>query len=97
MDLEQKVAHGIRAAEVLQNEAYIEAFDLIKQEILNKWQQSPARDLEGREKLYMMLGLLEKVQATLQSTMETGKISSKYLDYQKSLLEKGKDALLGRW
>jgi hypothetical protein len=97
MELEQEISLGIRAAEVLQNETYIQAYESIKQEIMTKWQQSPARDTEGRETLYLMLGLLEKVQATMQATMENGKVASQKLEYKKSLVQRGKDALLGNW
>ena len=67
MDLEQKTAHGIRAAEVLQSAVYIEAFELIKTELTTQWQQSPVwdaegkvTDAEGREKLWLMLAMLKQ-------------------------------------
>lgn len=97
MDLEQNLARGVRANEVLENEIYIEAFELIKQEIYTTWQQSPARDAEARETLYLMLKLMDKLKATMQSVMETGKLASLEMDYQKSKMQRVKETLLGDW
>ena len=88
MDLEQKTAHGIRAAEVLQSAVYIEAYELIKTELTTQWQQSPARDAEGREKLWLMLTMLAKVQATMERAIETGKLAQHQLGHQRTQQEK---------
>lgn len=82
MSLEQQSFMGDRAREVLENEAYQEAFASIEKELTESWKKSPARDVEGREKLWLMLALLTKVQTALQKTMDDGKLARKDLEYR---------------
>jgi hypothetical protein len=91
MTIEQDISKGGRAREVLESEVYLEAFETIKQEIMTTWSQSPSRDSEGREKLFLMLGMLNKVQSTLQTVMETGKIAQINLNHQRTLIERAKE------
>jgi hypothetical protein len=91
MTIEQDMYDGSRAREILESEVYIAAFETIKQEIMTTWQLSPSRDLEGREKLFLMLGMLNKVQSTLQIVMETGKIATINLQHQRTLMERAKE------
>jgi hypothetical protein len=91
MAIETDIAEGFTAKEILNSTVYLDAFEAIKQEILNIWSLSPSRDSEGREKLWMMLSMLNKVQATLQSTMESGQIAQVNLKHQQSMLDKAKE------
>ena len=75
MDIEQKIARGVEAQSLLNNELFNQAFTDIKSEILEQWQNSPARDIEGREKLFLMLKMAEKFKANLTRVIETGKIA----------------------
>ena len=93
MELEEKIARGFRAKEILGDEVYIESFEIVKMELYNAWESSPARDTEGREKLYLMMKLLAKVQLALQSTMETGMLAQETLKHRKSLLERAREAV----
>jgi hypothetical protein len=92
MELEEKIARGHRAKEILQDEVYIETFEIVKMELNLAWESSPARDTEGREKLYLMMKLLTKLQLALQTTMETGMLSQETLKHQKSLIQRAKEA-----
>ena len=92
MELGQRLYNGDRAREVLDNEAYQQAFADLKTEIADQWKNSPARDAEGREKLYLMLGLLNKIEGLLQQTLDTGKLAQLELEHQRSLAQKLKDA-----
>ena len=93
MEISERIYNGNRAKEVLENEVYQWAFDEIKKEIVDQWQQSPARDSEGREKLWLMQSLLNKLQQTLQTTLETGKLAEAELKHQRTLLERVRDAI----
>ena len=62
--LEQRLYEGDRAREVLENEAFIAAFDATEKEVIEQWTNSPARDVEGREKLWQYLMILRKVKAS---------------------------------
>lgn len=89
MTLEQRLYLASRAKEVTENEAYIDAFESIKTEIETQWQSSPARDTDGRERLWLMQSLLQKLQLTLQSTMDSGKLAQVEIDFrEKTRLQK---------
>lgn len=72
---EMEILRGERAQLLLQDELLIDAFTLIEEELTEQWQNSPARDQEGREKLWLSLKLLHKLQRNLVTVMETGKIA----------------------
>ena len=91
MEINQRIYNGDRAREVLENEAFAAAFDDIRQEITDQWKQSPVRDHEGREKLYELLRLTDKLEATLRRSLETGKLAVEELKYQRTLAERAKE------
>ncbi len=82
MTPEQEIYRANRAKEVIENEAYIEAFEMIHTEIKNQWETSPARDTTGRETLWLMQGLLKKLQSALEMTMQSGKLAQKELEHR---------------
>lgn len=90
MTLEQRLHAGSRAKEVLENEAFIEAFEAIEKEVIEQWTNSPARDQDGREKLWSYLHLLKKVRTHLVSTLETGKLAQVELQHQQSLKDRAR-------
>lgn len=93
MTLEQNLHNGSRAKEVLENEQFIAAFEAIEAELVESWKQSPARDAEGREKIWSYLGLLKKVKAHLVSTMETGKLAELELIHKQTMYDRARDGL----
>lgn len=90
MTPEQRVYNGDRAREVLENEVYQQVFHDLKTEIAEQWTKSPARDLEGREKLWLMQSLLSKLEAMLQTTLDTGKLARLDLDHKRTLAQRAK-------
>jgi hypothetical protein len=88
MNLEQRLYNGDRAREILENEVFTQVFDDIETEILTQWKSSPARDLEGREKLWQLLSLLGKLKSTLQTTLDTGKLAKLELEHKRSLAQR---------
>lgn len=93
MKPEQEIFLANRAKEVLENEAYLHAFESIHLEIFEQWKSSPARDQDGRESLWLMQSLLSKLQLTLQSTMQGGNLASADLRHKQTLLQRAKDLL----
>lgn len=94
--LEQRIYDGARAKEVLDNEAFAQAFADIEQEYTDAWKQSPARDAEGREKLYTMLRLMHKLKTTLEASLTDGKLAQAdlaHLQEKQSLLDRAKAAV----
>jgi len=90
MTLEGRIYNADRAKEVLENEAFQQVFADAKQEITEQWTKSPARDQEGREKLWLMLSLLNKLEAMLQSSLDSGKLAKAELQHQQTMLDRAK-------
>jgi hypothetical protein len=73
--LEAEINRGQKAAQLLAEPLIAEAFAVFANEVQERWSKSPARDAEGREKLYLMLKAAERVQAHLSSLIESGKLA----------------------
>lgn len=93
--VEQRLYDGSRAKEVLENEAFQQAFADIEQEVIEQWKSSPARDEAGREKLWIYLMLLKKVQTHLQSSLEGGKLAQLEVEHRNKVQEIAKAGM--RW
>lgn len=70
-----------RAKDLLRNELFIEAFDVLEKEMIGMWRQSGAQDIDQREAFWLALRLLERIKSHVVSIVETGKID-KILDKQ---------------
>jgi hypothetical protein len=73
--LEAEIQRGQKAAQILAEPLLIEALSALRKECFDKWQSSPARDAEGREKLFLMLKAADRVQAHLVSIIENGQMA----------------------
>lgn len=72
---ETEILRGERARQLLDDPLLQEAFALIEQEYQKAWQESPARDVEARELLYLSLKNLAKVKGHLVQVMESGMLA----------------------
>jgi hypothetical protein len=90
--IEQRIYDGNRAAEVLNNEAFQKAFADIEEQFVQAWKDSPARDVEGREKIWTCLGLLKKLKGSLEGSLETGKLAELDMLHKRNALERMKDS-----
>lgn len=88
MTTEKRIYDGNRAKEVLENEAFLAAFTDIENEVIEQWKNSPARDAEGREKLWQYRMLLQKVRTHLTTTMESGKLAQIELTRRQGVVER---------
>ena len=86
MSLTKDVERGQQAESVLQNPIYCEAYSLIEQGILKKWQESG--DAMEREELHKLQKLLGKVRSLMESTMRSGKVAAKELERKRKLSER---------
>ena len=48
-----------RAQSLIDDELLKEAFDVLKKDLMNRWQQSGSTDLEARESIWLAMRLLE--------------------------------------
>jgi hypothetical protein len=88
--LEQRLYLGDRAKEVIENEVFVDAFTQIQNEVIEQWTNSPARDAEGRERLWTYLQMLKRLQAQLQQTMESGQLAKIELEHKRTLVDRAR-------
>jgi len=88
--LEERVYEGNRARECLENEAFIWAFEGYEKELTEAWRTSPARDVEGREKIFLTLHLLNKLKDKITQSLETGKLADLEIQHKRSLMDRAK-------
>ena len=80
MELEKEQQRGQQAKRILEDPIYIEALQKVSQELDQEWINSPIRDTEGRESIYMMKKMLNVLHVQLKSVMETGKLATKQVN-----------------
>lgn len=88
--IESRLYLGDRAREILENEAFIAATEAIEHEVIEQWTNSPARDADGREKLWLMLQMHRKMQAALRTTLETGTLAKEELRHKQTLADRAR-------
>lgn len=78
--LNSELNRAYRAQILLDDELLTQAFADIEATYLSEWENSPARDTEGREKIWMAIKMLRKVRGDLSTHVETGKMARSQLD-----------------
>ena len=63
------------AARILDDKVFIEAWDLIRKEILIGWEHSSDQDIQTREELWLSLKLLSRLKSHFESIVTTGKMN----------------------
>lgn len=77
MTPEHELSRGRDAQQLLSHPLLAEAFQTIEDEVKHAWEGSPANDLQGRERLWMMLKLLSRVRQHLDSVVNSGKMAER--------------------
>lgn len=73
--LEHESSRGQQAQMLLEHPLFVEAQEVLEKEIMTAWENSPAGDEKGREKLYVMLMLHRKVKRHFESLVLTGEMA----------------------
>ena len=60
------------ANNLLQNELFIESFDVLKEDLLNRWGNSGSTEVEARESIWLAMRLLDRIHGHIKSIVETG-------------------------
>ncbi len=75
---------SIRKAEVYKqyygDPAYREPYDKVREALVEAWQKTDPRDSAARERIYLMLGLLRKLDEFVGRTIASGEIDKRNLD-----------------
>ena len=61
-----------RANRILTDPLYNEAFDTLKEDLMNRWEHSGSTELEARESIWLAMRLLDRIDGHLKSILETG-------------------------
>lgn len=85
----QEMQRGQQAKGLLEHPLLLEAFSTIRETYLMQWESSPARDTEGREKIWTYLRQLEALRAHLTTVLQTGQMA----EQQRSLMERMKSGV----
>lgn len=75
MTPEQEIVRANHAQDALNNPLIQEALSHYESELTEAWKKSPLRDVEGRERLRLMLAAHEAFKNYLNTTLETGKLA----------------------
>jgi|TARA_Y100001951_G_C11212609_1_gene223859 hypothetical protein len=69
---EFREAHAKR---LLEDELFTEAFDVLRKELMNRWEASGSTEVEARESIWLAMRLLDKIHGHITSIVETGRMS----------------------
>ena len=98
---EQQLRHeadrGRRAQDLMSDELMVEAFNTIRTRLTTEWADSPARDHEGREKIWLMLKSLNAVEVHLRTTLETGQMAQTQLNQLRQAMQKVQETVRDLW
>ena len=63
-----------KARKILESPLYQEGYELVRQAIIAKWEQTPIRDRDGAHELKLMMRLLADVRANMEQAVRDGKV-----------------------
>ena len=66
---EQRVS---RAKNLLNDPLFNEAFDVLRKDLMNRWESSGSTELEARESIWLAMRLLDRIHTHISSIVETG-------------------------
>ena len=61
-----------RAKNLLDNPLFKEAFEVLRQDLMDRWNASGSSELEARESIWLAMRLLDKLYSHISSIVETG-------------------------
>jgi len=64
-----------RANALLNDPLFNEAFDVLKKDLLNRWEASGSPEVEARESIWLAMRLLDRIHTHISSIVETGRMN----------------------
>jgi len=61
-----------RAKSLLNDPLFNEAFDVLRKDLMNRWDSSGSTELEARESIWLAMRLLDRIHTHISSIIETG-------------------------
>ena len=65
----------LRAKNLLENPLFKEAFDVLRKDLMDRWEASGSSELEARESIWLAMRLLDKLYGHITSIVETGRMN----------------------
>ncbi len=81
--LRGEIDRGSKAAALIRNPIFEEAFAVLKRRYAADWENSPPADAEQRERLYVAINVLEEIYESIVSVMQTGELAGKEIDAER--------------
>lgn len=91
--LVEEESRGRQAKELLENPLLVQALSTMRAEFRQAWEASPARDTEGRERIWQLCKLLDRLELCLKETVTTGRMAEIQIEETRSLVERMKDGM----
>ena len=60
-----------KAKNLLSNELFNESFDVLRKDLMSRWEASGSTELEARESIWLAMRLLDKLHGHIKSIVET--------------------------
>ena len=80
MTPKEEIQRSEAAKRIYNDPLFKEAMKLVREEILRKWEETPARDTDGREWLWLFHQAANKFDNTFKTWLETGKMAEMQLE-----------------
>jgi hypothetical protein len=61
-----------KANNLLNNPLFNEAFEVLRKDLMNRWESSGSTELEARESIWLAMRLLDRLHGHINSIVETG-------------------------
>ena len=74
------MSRGAQAEALLRSDLLQERFSTLEHDYIEAWKTSPARDNEGREKLFLAINVVGKVRDHLGRVAADGRLAQRNLD-----------------
>lgn len=78
-DREITVGRANRAAALLNDELLAESFKALEEAYVQRWRSTNIEDVVGREKLFLAINVVGKVQQNLNTILSNGKLAAREL------------------
>lgn len=78
--LQTALQRGGQAEGLLKSELLNLTFDYLEAEYIKAWRIMPAKDTDGREKLWLAVNVIGKVRDHLQTVLNNGKMAKADID-----------------
>lgn len=93
MDIDQEIARGSQARQILESKLFKEAVEKVQQGVFDKFASLDPSDKDGMQVQRLRLNALADILRNLAEVMNTGKLAQAKLEQERTLMQKAKDRM----